>query len=378
MRLSKTLLTDYQDCPRKAYYERHPGIPKHTDYARLCGVEVHRHIAELHDPTTEPRPFYFKTRKSALGAWFDRWNREAAKATEEGRLLLPNPEIDNKYFRIGARCIVRYWKQNEGLPRPIAVEKRFRTTLRNGDELMGVFDQIRQVSLEYIARHRPELIADGRLADGYDNVVIVDLKTDYEHYDIRDFRTNSTTREEVRWQYELHEGRQATMYTFLYERETGKKPVGFVWYHLRSGKAFFTYREDRDYETLLQIVAHVAENWEAQSFPKNEGRRCRTCDHVEPCRENRRFLLAKAEEVPDAPVNLVLVPNLIRKNPNRQLRLPFKMPRRKHMPPPAPEPTEKELVLRNLPWDTETAEPPRMLIEPRSETHPEGGTQQKP
>ena len=83
MRLSKSLLALYQDCPRKCYYEHHPDVPKRTDYARLCGVHVHRHIAQLYDPTAEPRPFFFKTRKSALGAWHNRWEREVTKATEK-------------------------------------------------------------------------------------------------------------------------------------------------------------------------------------------------------------------------------------------------------------------------------------------------------
>ena len=43
-RVSFSGINLYQDCPRKWFYERHPDVPKRTDYARLCGTGVHRHV----------------------------------------------------------------------------------------------------------------------------------------------------------------------------------------------------------------------------------------------------------------------------------------------------------------------------------------------
>lgn len=331
--ISNTGLEHYSDCPRKWFYGHHPDIPKKTDYPRLFGIEIHRHIAGFYRPTREPRPFFYKDKKLAINAWFNRWQRALEKVTREEKLILPDEKWAKRYGETGAYCIAKYWDVNFNLPRPFQVEQYHRINLDKGIVFVGIFDQVREVSLDWILRHRPEIVENGKLASGYDNKVVVDLKTNYIDYDLRQFKEDPSLEEEIRWQYNLHENLQATSFTFLYEKKTGKKPVGFLWYHLRSGKIFFTFREDRDYQTLYGVIYHFLDNLSAQSFPKHVDKHCKFCDYLNPCREDRYFLVVEPEELGGICALPKMISNLVIKPSYRQLRLKLKVPREKRKEP---------------------------------------------
>lgn len=347
--ISNTGLEHYSNCPRSWFYEHCPEIPKRTDYPRLFGTEVHRHIAQFYRPTQEPRPFFYKDKKSAIYAWFNRWQRALEEAAREEKLILPDEERAKEYGQLGVYCIANYWEANFNLPRPLQVEQYYRVNLGNGIVFVGIFDQVREVSLDWILGHRPEIVENGKLASGYDNKVIIDLKTDYLNYDLRQIKENPSIEEEIRWQYELHEYLQATSFAFLYEKRTGKKPVGFFWYHLRSGKFFFTFREDRDYQTLDGVIDHFLDNLAAQSFPKHIDKHCRFCDYLEPCREDRYFLVSQPEELGGIVSVPKMVPNLVIKAPYRQLRLKLKVPREKRAEPQVLTPPKEPIRLPTIP-----------------------------
>jgi len=356
LEISHSGLHMYLDCARKWYYAHHPQIPKKTGYPRIFGLEVHRHIAQFYRPTREPRAFYFKNKISAIKSWFNRWQRALEEAELRKKLILPDNEKAKQYGRVGAVCIANYWNANLTTPRPLEVEQHYRTRLDNGVFLVGVFDQVRQVSLDWIKHHRPEIVRNGKLINGYENAVIVDLKTDYLSYDYRRFKENPSLMEKIRLQYKLHENLQTTLYSFLYERVKGRKPVGFLWYHLRSNKAFFTYREERDYSVLSNNIEYYLENVRAQLFPKHVGYSCRFCDYLRPCREDRYFLLVEPEELSDGLDEIGIVPNLVRKNSRRQLKLKLKIPRKKAKKPVIFLKEEEPIILRNLPWDEKKPE----------------------
>lgn len=348
--VSSRSLDAYLDCPRQWYYNRHPRIPKRTNIPRLFGIEMHKHTALLYRPTREPRPFYFRDRKSAINAWFNRWKRALEEVSSKGKLILPDKERAEEYGQIGAFCISKYWDANLNLLRPLEIEKRYEAILAPGISFVGVVDQIRSVSIDWVKSHRPELVQGRQLIEGFENVVIVDLKTDYSHYDLHQFKEDPSLEEIIRRQYELHENLQATSFTFLLEKTTGKKPIGFLWYHLRSGKVFFTYREDADYKVLSDVVNHFLENINAQSFPKHVGRHCQFCDYMEPCREDRYFLIARPEEVGEKAPGLEFIPNPVTKSSSRQLRLKLHVPRKRREEP-VVLPPRKPIVLEGSPWN---------------------------
>lgn len=360
-RVSYSGIQLYLDCGRKWFYEHHPDIPKRIDYARLCGIGVHQHVKKLYDQPKEPRPFFYNDLQSAVGAWSNRWKMAVAEAKAKEMLLFVNEAKEEEYLKIGIVCLAQYWKAHFDKPRPLEIELRRELNLGGGLRLVGVFDQIRAVSFDWIRRHRPELVQNGQLASSYDPVVIFDLKTDYLDFDATRLSENPTLAEQIRDQYFLHEYLQPTMYIYLYERIYGKKPIGFVWYHLRSGKGFFTYREESDYLTLFAAVNHYRENVLAESFPKRVERRCRTCDHLLPCNEDRHFKVVKPEEVGQEGELPLVVPSPVEKDSWRQPSLsPYRIRRRVPLPVVPSVPTAPRFIISDLPWDEE--DPLRLLV----------------
>ena len=349
----------YLFCARKWYYHYRSQLSKKTTYPLLFGKTVHRFIAYwLYRKISQKdkiRVFYYKELPAAIKSWKRLWLQVVEE--EQNKIILPKQVSIFEYMSIGVKCIENYWWGNYNLPRPIAIEKSFKAKILDWT-LVGIFDQLREVSMAYIEHHRPELIKNGQLIDGYDPVIIVDLKTNYVSYDTQQFVEEPSQEEELRQQFDLHENLQPTIYTWLYEQQTGKKPIGFVWYHLRSGRGFFTYREDKDYHNLLITIKHVQYNLMIDSFPKRTGKHCRQCDFFEACREERDFILSPPETWLEKDlVQPVKVATQVKKLHGKQLKLDLHVARHvsanktvKRLK----EPNQKsQIILYDLPWDDE-------------------------
>lgn len=360
LRISVTRLKLYLDCPREYFYQYlAPEIPKRTSYPRLCGAVVHALVEKLYRKTKEPRTFYFKSKGSLLGAWSFNWQRNVDLAEQEGQIILPDQNIVRSYYRVGKECLANYWDGNFGLPRPLAIEKDYLYPVAPGVDLYGIIDQVRAAPLEYIAKFRPELVENGQLKEGYDPVVIVDMKTNKLGYDRSLLKRVPNLREQLREQYALHEDLQATAYTWLYEKVTGRRPIGFWWYHLRSGTYYATFREPKDYLTLYGVIDHFLDNLNVQSFPKHIDYHCKWCDFLEPCREDRAFYISKPRALSDdilKDIDFLTVPPLVAKADDKQLRFKrLAVPRVKRSLPELVPFNEKQLSIRNLPWDEREA-----------------------
>ncbi len=278
--LSKTRMGAYLRCPMFYWFNYLSNLEKSTDYARLLGVCVHSFIAGLYanvKPNSGKR-FFYKDIKSARSAWFYRWH--IACEREKSKLKSIDPKQEKDMGVTGWICIQNYWKQNFDKPDPIAIEKRVDFPLTGGVRLLGIFDQLRRMDISVVSKFRPELVKDGKLAQAYDAVVIVDLKTNKQSFG-RLFGLNAD--EWAAQQFELHEDIQVTMYHWLYWKMTGKLPVGFFWYHLRSGKYVFTHRTLEDFDTLYAQVRHIVNNINAESYPKNPSDKCKYCDFFKAC-----------------------------------------------------------------------------------------------
>ena len=283
----------YIRCPMEWFFYSRTSYSKKTDYPRLCGVEVHGHIAGLYRKTKKPRTFYYQTAISAIFAWFHRWKRACEK--EKNRIIMADEETAKKYGKIGAVCVAQYFRDNIKLPRPMEIESHYRTKY-NGVEVVGVMDQIRPVSMDFVRNKRPELIEKGKLASGYDSVVIVDLKTEYAG---KGFSPDSSIDQKIRSQFKLHEGLEPSIYSYLYEAKHGRKPLGMLWYNLRIGKTFFTYRDDDNHESLFNDLDVFLKNINAENFPKNIGKHCAYCDYIEYCQDKGRLVYSEPEEIYD-------------------------------------------------------------------------------
>ena len=282
-RLSKSSVRTYLECPYRyflKYVQKEIKLNQVTDYPRLCGVMVHRFAASLHKKHKHLGRFYYKTIKSAIGAWFYLW----AKTLNESSEILKKVDSDKaKMFGgVGANCIKNYWEVSYNTPDPITIEKKFTIPWCPGFEFTGVFDQVRPVSIDIISKKRPDVISNGELNEKFDPVGVIDLKTGYYDYEVA---PDSPEEEKIRHQYDLQRNIQATAYTLLYKAHNhGKLPLYFVIHQLKNNKFFTVIGEgEENQEILRSSINHVIQGIKTESFPKNIGPNCRRCDYTTTC-----------------------------------------------------------------------------------------------
>lgn len=281
--LSISKAGSYTNCPNFCMLHYVMGCERKTDHPRLMGSTVHQFVHTMH--TSVKNPLYYSTLKKAQGAWWWKWKTALEK--NEPIMRGHSKKKDDEYGVSGLCCITNYWKSNIDKPRPIEVEKRFKVRMFPKVWFVGIFDQIRSISVESIANIRPDLIVNGVLKEGYDPVVLVDLKTGKKSYDPRHFHPDMTDDELAAYQFSLHENMQITAYYWLYYQVYGKLPVAFYWYHLRSGKAFMTYRNKSDFRTFLDMMRYVADGFMNELYPLRVGDHCTYCDYNKECAELR-------------------------------------------------------------------------------------------
>lgn len=332
--LSKSSMGMFATCPRGYYYAYIAGTSKKVDYPRLMGSEVHRFIAHLYAKHKDPsRPFFYRDIKTAHNAWFGTWNR--ALIANKGRINFPDEEKAQQYGATGWICIRNYWNTSVDRAKPVHIEKRYTVPITRGRRFVGIFDQVRLAPLESVRKYRPELISNGQLIDGYDPFFLVDLKTNRYSYDMTVFKPDATPLELAAYQFSLHEDLQVTAYYWLYWQVFHRLPAGFFWWHLRSGKLFYTYRTASDFNTFLEQVEFMLDGLDSGSFPKSVGSHCGFCDHFEVCamaRVDRPLMVTNGAVSLDEGPFAATVEGDVEIVRSKQLRLKLKVPRRKREP----------------------------------------------
>jgi hypothetical protein len=348
-RVSKSSILTFFRCGVQWFFEYLTNLPRRTDYPRLGGGEIHQHIQLIHRTPKQPRPFYFRTLKAALGSWSHRWDR--ALEREKDRIILPNAEAAEKMRLHGYKCIANYWKANYQKIAPLAIEKRFKYLLPDMQNILlyGIFDQLRTPSLEFIKKNRPEIFINGQLSPEYDPVLIVDLKSEYVG---KGFYKDDSLEEKIRGQFKMNVSLEPVIYTYLYNQTMGKRPVGFVYYYLSNNNYIFVRCDDQDYQMMLYIIKIFIEGVRSESFTKAAGSHCRYCDYLEACSERSNlyyseptdFSLVSDEQIIQSFSSPVIQPQA------RQLKFKFKVPRSPKKLPKLRPKSSKIILPDPLPW----------------------------
>lgn len=347
------------ECPAQWHFgHREAEVKGRTDYPRLAGIHIHRHLQQEERPTAKPRRFYYQTLAGSLNAWKRRWREAALAAT--ATLLDVSVAEQERYLEVGQRCITLYRKEYEGT-RPLAVEDPYRVEIYPHVMLWGRVDQIRPVSMEWIARWRPDLIRDGALDPGYEPVVIWDAKTGFTSPDARVRWPNGPTPEDWAYhQFPLHHDIQFTLYTFLFKMRHGKLPVGCIQYHAQTGTEFPTFRDERDFGDLFVTLRDFLRRLEAGIFPKRYGEHCSRCDYMRACQGERPFLVVRPGHAGEEQGHTEFVPNLVKREPDPQRSFRFPVRSLGRMPPPAepitPFPPEEPVPVLRFPIDWDEGE----------------------
>lgn len=295
LRLSQSSLGMYLRCPRSYRYRHVEHVSKRTDYHRLLGATVHQFLAGLYRKHRDPsQPFFFSSLDTARKAWFYTWSK--ALSDSVGQIRFTDQKTADECGLTGWVCVQKYWTDNLAKPRPLQIERRHTYPVLTGVDFVGIFDQIRAAPIEGIGRFRPEILCGDALSSEYAPEFIVDLKTNRYGYNMSRFRPDASLEEQAAYQFGLHEDLQVTAYYWLYYETYHRLPVGFFWYHLRSGEWFFTYRKKSDFSTFFNQVQYVVDGLNAEQYPKIVTTSCRYCDFSDLCSSNQDERLVRVSQ----------------------------------------------------------------------------------
>jgi hypothetical protein len=399
----------YSGAPKKTDYPRLCGVKVHS-FIKLLEKGHKKSPRSL---WRSSRRFYYSDLEAAKRSWRNQWAIAVEQETKRGRLTNPNPRDTFSFAALGERCIENYWKNLSGLTIPLEVEQSYSFPWPDSNlDLNGNIDQIRPANLDYARAKRPELFKGGELHPDFAPVIILDLKTGWDsysnsevsgevsleqvvrdlfekypdnqaiasvwlHYQItkqwpREWRkllpkkplTKETSLEEkMRLQFNMHNDLQATAYCWLYHQKTGKWPVGFWFYFLRSDSAYFTSRDGFPEENELGkkalkeldvAIQHLVGCENSESYPKNVGSGCRTCDYTEICLGKNQFSISPSEKISGPALDRESLEIKVARPVARTKRMKLKVERRKQLNPIQvvnPKPVVR--IQRDLPWREE-------------------------
>ncbi len=165
------------------------------------------------------------------------------------------------YMHLGREILQRFYKRhiiekdinNSERQIPIDIEKSFGVKRDepfeiNGHLIRGVFDRI-----------------DKTLKGHY----VTDYKTDKHSPGLDSFI--------------LHRHPQFTLYSYAFRKLFGRMERAILYYHLRTGKIFKTYRSEKDYDYLKKLLDEVAEGITKDNFVPFYGFHCNFCDYKVAC-----------------------------------------------------------------------------------------------
>ena len=98
---------------------------------------------------------------------------------------------------------------------------------------------------------------------------------------LTDYKTNKKSPEED--SFELHRSPQFTLYSYAFRKLFNTKEKYILFYHLRSGDVFKTYRNEKDFDYLKKLLDEVAEGISKDNFVPFYDFHCNFCDYKMPC-----------------------------------------------------------------------------------------------
>jgi len=98
---------------------------------------------------------------------------------------------------------------------------------------------------------------------------------------ITDYKTNKYSPETD--SFTLHRNIQFSLYSHAFRQIFGEKEAAILFYHLRSGKVFKTFRNQKDYDYLKRILDEVSEGITKNKFVPFYGFHCNMCDKKSAC-----------------------------------------------------------------------------------------------
>ncbi len=274
-KISPSKITTYKGCPL-AYFLKYVEHVKVPDNVRLVfGKRIHYLLDRFYEVN-------FKSPDSFAGFWFGDWRRTISgehlrgKAKRELQVkeypYMGRDEHGNKvekilkvgnhvdlgdnpvgvffgYSNLGSSILKRFFERHKQKPPPLERERAFGKRKDepleiNGHPVTGVFDRIDEMSGEFY---------------------ITDYKTDKASPGNNSFI--------------LHRHPQFTFYSMAFRMLFGKAEKALLFYHLRTGQVFQTFRSEKDFDYVKRLIDEVVDGVTRNQFTPFYGFHCNFCDY---------------------------------------------------------------------------------------------------
>ncbi len=270
-KLSPSKITTYKGCSFSYYlkYVMHERVP--SNVRLMFGKNIHYLLERFYNVNYKSEESFIKFWKyywtSGIAGDFLKGREKKNLETEDFKLkenfivkignhvdLGPEPlGVFFGYMKTGENILRKFYSRHKHLPPPIEKEKAFGFKKDEPFDIEGVL--VRGVF--------------DRIDKNEKGFYITDYKTD----------KNSPEKDS----FVLHRNPQFTIYSYAFRKLFGEQEQAILYYHLRSGDVFKTYRSEKDFEYMKRLVNEVAEGISKDHFVPHYGYHCNFCDLKSAC-----------------------------------------------------------------------------------------------
>lgn len=288
-KLSPSKITTYLGCSFAycLHYILHEWVP---DNVRLAfGKKIHWMLDNVYD-------LNFKTDESFASSWCFHWRRTVAgdnlKEYEKNKIGFSSKEYEYTGRDEEGRQVKKTLKVGNHIdlgPNPLGTFFAYRTLGVN--ILKRFYNRHMCEKNEKNKKRNPPIARE--LAFGVRNDEPIEIaghlirgvfdridRTDMGCF-ITDYKTDKSS--PGRNSFVLHRNIQFTIYSMVFRQIFQEQEKAILYYHLRSGDVFKTYRSERDFEYVKRLLDKVAKGIEDEDFVPFYGFHCEMCDRQSVC-----------------------------------------------------------------------------------------------
>jgi len=278
-KLSATKLTTYKGCSL-AYclkYVEHEKVP--SNVRLVFGKNIHYMLERFYKVN-------YKSAESFSKYWKFYWTSNIAgdflKGKEKENLVV-------KEFKIKDDFILSVGSHVDVGPEPVGV---FFGYMKLGEAILRRFynrhivekdskNNERQIPIgiekSFGVKKAEPFYINGHLVRG----VLDRIDKTKKGYYLTDYKTDKSS--PGKDSFILHRHPQFTLYSYAFRKLFGRMERAILFYHLRSGKIFKTYRSEKDFDYLKKLLDEVAEGIGKDNFVPFYGFHCNFCDYKVAC-----------------------------------------------------------------------------------------------
>lgn len=270
-KLSASKIEIYKGCSLAYYlqYIKHEKVPRNVRL--VFGKAIHYMLDRFYQVN-------YKSSDSFVKYWRYYWFSDIAGDFLKGK---EKDGLETKEFEVNRKFNIKIGNHLDLGPEPVGV---FFGYMKLGEGILREFysrHKSREPPFEKeksfgIKKDEPIDIAGHLVRGVFDRIDNLDGR-----WFITDYKTDKSSPEKD--SFVLHRSPQFTLYSYAFRELFETTEEALLYYHLRTGDIFKTYRSQKDYDYLKSLLDEVANGIETEKFVPFYGSHCKFCDYKVAC-----------------------------------------------------------------------------------------------